>query len=263
MSRIIKLDSTAASPANLPTSARFRLVDPAGLRIDADHVTIASGRVNEFVDLVDGTLYGANSNMDIATVVAVNGVNIARFDPTSMATPTGYTMQNFGFANLNATPRFTFAALWKVTDAFVGSKVRETIAIAAQGTLTRAGLRADAGGSVSFRVSRDNADPTSIVTIPAPTLIDGWMAAAGYADLPNNRAWLFDLLGDQEFSTTINGTSGANLAGIDNYRLGHLATADRFGGDLADYIHLPGELTSHDLLALRLHMRARATNLAA
>ncbi|MER8924329.1 hypothetical protein [Mesorhizobium sp. M0859] len=263
--RILYLNKNATSPVGLPTSARFRLVAPGGIRLDADHVTIAAGKVDEFVNMVDGGLYGANSNQDIATVVAVNGANVARFNPALAATPTGYTMGNFGFGGLN-TGQYTMAGLWKVTDAFAGGKVRETIAAAyLTGTaLTRAVLREDATGVPQGRAQRTGADAATVVALTNPVRIGGWTAAAVTFDWTNNLVTIYDLLGAEVVSGTIAGTSGAAPTDISAYRLGYIATAnnDMFAGDLADYVHLPYVPTAPELLALKMHMQARANDLA-
>lgn len=263
MTRILYLNKDAASPPGLPTSARFRLVPPGGIRLDADHVTIAAGRVNEFVNMIDGGLYGANGNLDIATVVAVNGVNIARFDPTSQVSPAGYNMQNFGFGGLN-TGQYTFAALWKVTDAFVG-KARENIAAAFNGASSgRAALREDAAGIPQARAQRTTADVLAVASIADPVRIAGYCGAAAVFDWTNNLVTIHDLLGTESASTPITGTPGAAPSDINSYRLGYFAAANEaFMGDLADFLHLPYVPTAPELLALRMHMQARALNLAA
>lgn len=264
--RILHLNKDAAAPVGLPTSAKFRLLPPSGIRLDADHVTIASGKVNEFVNMINGQLYGANSNMDIATVMAVNGVNVAQFDPTLAVTPTGYTMQNFGFGGLN-TGQYTFAAMWKVTDAFAGGKTRENISVAYLTTTTvqRATLREDASGIPQARAQRTTAAAAAVVSIAEPVRIGGWLAAAAVFDWTNNLVTIHDLLGTESVSAAVAGTSGTAPSDISAYRLGWLgaATNDQFVGQLADYVHLPYVPTASDLLALRLHMQARANDLAA
>lgn len=260
--RILHLNKDAASPSGLPTSARFRLVPPGGIRLDADHVTIASGKVNEFVNLVDGGLYGANGNLDIATIVNVNGVNIARFDPTLAVSPAGYTMQNFGFGGLN-TGQYTFAALWKVTDAFAGGKAREIISAAFTGTSGRAALREDAAGIPQARAQRTASDTLAVASLTTPVRIAGYCAAAAVFDWTNNLLTIHDLLGTESASVPITGTPGAAPSDISSYRLGYFAAANEaFVGDLAYYGHWPYVPTGPELLAARMHCRAVATDLA-
>ncbi|RWD33945.1 MAG: hypothetical protein EOS34_17425 [Mesorhizobium sp.] len=260
--RILHLNKDAASPPGLPTSARFRLVPPGGIRLDADHVTIASGKVNEFVNMVDGGLYGANGNLDIATIVNVNGVNIARFDPTLAVSPAGYNMQNFGFGGLN-TGQYTFAALWKVTDGFSG-KAREIISAAFNGTSGRAALREDAAGIPQARAQRTAADTLAVASISTPVRIAGYCAAAAVFDWTNNLVTIHDLLGTASASAAITGTPGAAPSDINAYRLGYFASAtEAFVGDLAYYGQWPYAPTGAELLAARLHCRAVATDLAA
>ncbi|MER8439298.1 hypothetical protein NKH36_03020 [Mesorhizobium sp. M1312] len=257
------LNKDAIAPTGLPTLARFRLVPPGGVRLNADSVTIEAGEVNEFVNMIDGGLYGAPSNMNYAIVEAVNGVNVAKFDPTLAATPTGYSLNNLGFGALN-TGQYTFAGLWKVTDAFVGAKPREILAAAFNGASGRAALREDASGAPQARAQRTASDAVTIVSIFSPVRIGGWVAAAGVYDWTNNLVTIHDLLGTESVSAAITGTPGAAPSDINAYRLGYFASAtERFVGQLADYIHLPYIPSDPELMALKIHMQARATDLAA
>ncbi|MER9443881.1 hypothetical protein NKI79_21340 [Mesorhizobium sp. M0340] len=263
--RILHLNKDAAAPAGLPTSERFRLIPTGGIRLDADHVTIAAGRVNEFVNVINGQLYGANSNQDYAVVENVNGVNVATFDKTLVVAPTGYTMGTaFGFGGLN-TGQYTFAALWKVTDGFLPAKQREYIAQASLGTTSnRAALREDASGAMQARALRATGGTVTIVSIFSPVRIDGWCAAAGVFDWTNNLVTIHDLLGTESVSAAILGTSGAAPSDISAYRLGYYVNTEDswFNGHLADYFHLPYAPTRGELLPLKMHMQARATDLA-
>ncbi|TIM53145.1 hypothetical protein [Mesorhizobium sp.] len=258
------MNKDAAAPAGLPLSSRFRFISAGGIRLNADNVTIAAGRVNEFVNMINGQLYGANSNQDYATVEAVNGVNVATFDKTLVVTPTGYTMQNFGFGGLN-TGQYAFAALWKVTDGFLPAKPREIIASASLGnTSQRATMREDVSGVMQARAQRTTAAASVIVSIFDPVRIDGWCAAAAVFDWANDLVTIHDLLGTETASAAIPGTSGAAPTDVSSYRVGYYASTEDtwFNGKLADYMHLPYVPNAHDLLALRLHMQARANDLA-
>lgn len=260
--RITHLNKAAAAPPGLPTIARFRLVPPGGIRLNADSVTIEAGEVNEFVNMIDGGLYGAPSNQNYAVVEAINGVNVAKFDPTLAVTPTGYSMNTLGFGALN-TGQYTFAAMWKVTDAFVGAKPRENIAHAFNGISSRAALREDASGAPQARAQRTASDALTIVSIFTPVRIGGWVAAAGVFDWTNDTVTIHDLLGTESVSAAIAGTPGAAPSDINAYRLGYFASAtERFVGQLADYIHLPYVPTAPELKALKMHMQARAADLA-
>ncbi|TIL94804.1 MAG: hypothetical protein E5Y73_09730 [Mesorhizobium sp.] len=263
--RILHLNNDAAAPVGLISSARFRLVPPGGIRLNADNVTIASGMIDEFVNMIGGQLYGATSNQNCATVEAVNGVNVATFDKTLVVAPTGYTMGTFGFGGLN-TGQYTFAALWKVTDGFLPAKPREIIAQASLATTSnRAMLREDASGALQARALRTTAGTVTIVSIPDPVRVDGWCAAAAVFDWTNDLVTIHDLLGTESVSAAILGTSGAAPSDISAYRLGYYTNTEDswFNGKLADYHHLPYVPTASDLLALRLHMQARAADLAA
>ncbi|WP_189524349.1 MULTISPECIES: hypothetical protein [unclassified Mesorhizobium] len=46
----------------MPTSKQFRFMDTGGIRLNADGVTLEAGEINEFVNMIDGGLYGAPSN---------------------------------------------------------------------------------------------------------------------------------------------------------------------------------------------------------
>ncbi|TIQ18882.1 MAG: hypothetical protein E5X51_23455 [Mesorhizobium sp.] len=264
--RILYLNKDAPSPAGLPTSAEFRLVSPGGIRLNADNVIIDTGKIDRFVNLVDGVTYGTNNNnnnQEVATVVNVNGVNVAQFDPTLATVPTGYTMQNFGFAGLN-THQYAFAALWKVTDAFAGGKPREIISTASSSASSqRATLREDASGVLQARAQRTTADANTIVSINAPVRMGGWASAAAVFDFANNLVTIHDLLGTESVSGAIAGTPGAAPTDVAAYRLGYLnLLAESFVGQMADYVHLPYAPTGPRLLALRMHMQARAADLA-
>lgn len=263
--RVNHLSTDAAAPAGFPTVDRFRLVPTGGIRLHADSVQIASGRIDNFVNVINGQTYGANADMNYAVVEAVNGVNVAKFDPTLVATPTGYSLQNFGFGGLN-TGQYTFAALWKVTDAFVGGKLREIIGAAYNGATTvgRAAIREDASGALQARAQRTTADAAAIASIATPTRIGGWCAAAAVFDWTNNLVTVHDLLGDESVGVAIAGASGVAPSDISAYRIGYYSSAtERFVGQLADYVQLPYVPSVPELKALKLHMQARATDLAA
>ncbi|RWB94998.1 MULTISPECIES: hypothetical protein [unclassified Mesorhizobium] len=136
---------------------------------------------------------------------AVNGLNVAKFDPTLTASAVGYSLNNLGFGALN-TGQYSFAALWKVTNGFP-SKARENIAVAFVGTEARAVLREDDSGVPEARVQRATDNTVTIVSIPTPVRIGGWVAAAADYHWTNDTVTIHDLLG----STSVSGSSAERL----------------------------------------------------
>lgn len=260
--RLLYLNKNAAAPAGLPTSKQFRFMAPGGARLNADNVTIEDGKINEFINMVDGGLYGAPSNANYAVVETINGVKVARFDPT--LTPgggVGYSLNNLGMGAVNAG-QYSFAALWKVTDGFP-AKPREIIAAAFVALEARAALREDDSGVPEARAQRATGAPITILSIPTPVRIGGWIAAAADFDWTNDTLTIHDLLGSTSVSGAIGGTAGAAPSDINTHRIGYFAaTNERFVGYLADHKFMAYLQKGPLLTALRLHMRARATKLA-